>query len=176
MKKKAILKVLLLTVLINLFSGLLFAMPKDQNCRLIEELNISKDKISQIKETMESHHAKQRERMIEVRQIRDQLENEITKENPNKQSVQEYTQKINQLRSKMLEDRINETLKFRDELTPEQRKKLSNIERDQMLKRHHFQQKKQSFFGKMMMKNDKKNEKRRGFYSKPEEQCKEFKY
>lgn len=133
--------VFIVILMIPVFS---FAMPKmsmmgdsfmPMQIGAIDQLNLPKAKLAEIKKIILDHQTFQNEQIAQMKNQHLRLMDELSKDSPNKTKISEYTTAINKIRSGMLDNQINQILKFKELLTPEQFQKIKEIRKHHMAKR-----------------------------------------
>lgn len=101
---------------------------------IIKKLDLTKDKADEVKKMMQEQQKSDKEARQKIQKIRIKIESELDKETPNQVILNSYLQDISTIRTKMMTQHINQYIKLKSILTPDQQKKLMELRAKQFKK------------------------------------------
>lgn len=136
MSSKQLIVIILLVLLIFPASVLADKPPRPDERRdeppinLVEVLNLSDQKIENIKLQMYKHRLSHDRIQHNLSDAKDKLQDALLQENIDNQKVEEYKNKITELHKQLLDNDIDDSLQLRKDLTPEQLAKVRKFKHE----------------------------------------------
>lgn len=121
-KMKAKFNLALIGLLIAVFAGSMFAQPRRPY--LYDKLNLSDQQITQIEKLRDQHLKKMSDYRNELSKLAIDLRSEWRSSNPDKKKIESLQNKMNEIRTKMSQDRLNHWFDIYNLLDEKQKEKF----------------------------------------------------
>ena len=112
---------------------------KDKRDQIIQQLNLTPQQEAQIKQLQRFNRQKAKELLLRLKEKRKELADELDKARSNTIIIRALIAQLKDIQGRLIEQRVNDVLKMKEILTPEQYQKFNETLKN--MRKRNFEQK-----------------------------------